>query len=60
MLTLEQIIKALDDRNWKRVSEGSGVNYQTVWKIARGNAGNVSYETVKKLSDYLLEKKPEE
>jgi len=57
MLTLEQIIITLGDRNWKRVSEGSGVNYQTVWKIARGNAGNVSYETVKKLSDYL-EKKP--
>jgi DNA-binding Xre family transcriptional regulator len=57
MLTLEQIILALGDRNWKRVSEGAEVNYQTVWKIARGNAGNVSYETVKKLSDYL-EKKP--
>lgn len=57
MFTLEQIILALGDRNWKRVSEGAGVNYQTVWKIARGNAGNVSYETVKKLSDYL-EKKP--
>ncbi|MDD2251230.1 MAG: helix-turn-helix transcriptional regulator [Candidatus Cloacimonetes bacterium] len=54
---MEQIILALGDRNWKRVSEGAGVNYQTVWKIARGNAGNVSYETVKRLSDYL-EKKP--
>ena len=59
MLSLEQIISALKDRNWKRVSEGSGVGYLTVWKIARGVPGNVSYQTVVKLSEYL-EKKPGE
>jgi transcriptional regulator with XRE-family HTH domain len=56
MLTLYQITTALGDRNWKRISEATGVNYQTVWKIARGSAGNVSYDTVKKLSDYLEKK----
>jgi len=59
MLTLEQITTALQDRNWKRVSEGSGVEYQTVRKIARGFPGNPSYQTVLKLSEYL-EKKPGE
>jgi hypothetical protein len=59
MLTLEQITTTLKDRNWKRVSEGSGVGYLTVWKIARGFPGNVSYQTVVKLSEYL-EKKPGE
>ena len=59
MLTLEQITTTLKDRNWKRVSEGSGVGYLTVWKIARGFPGNPSYQSVIKLSEYL-EKKPGE
>jgi hypothetical protein len=57
MLELEQIIKVLNkDRNLSEVCRRTGLNYLTVWKIAHGCGGRTSYETVKKLSDYLEEK----
>lgn len=53
MLTIDQIVTRLKDRKLKEVAKQSGVSYLTVWKIATGRAGNVSYETVVKLSEYL-------
>lgn len=53
MLAIDQIVTKLQDRKLKEVSKRSGVNYITVWRIATGCAGNVSYETVAKLSEYL-------
>jgi hypothetical protein len=53
MLTLEKISELLKDRKLKEVSRKCGVGYVTVWRIANNCAGNVSYETVSKLSEYL-------
>lgn len=53
MLSLEQIIILLQDRNLNEVSRRTGLAYPTVWRIANNQAGNVGYESVKKLSDYL-------
>jgi hypothetical protein len=53
MLSLEQIIEKLQDRNLTEVSRRTGLAVPTVWRIANGQAGNVGYITVKKLSDYL-------
>jgi len=53
MLTLEEITKILQDRKLTEVSRRSEVSYLTVWRIAKGMPGNVSYGTVVKLSDYL-------
>jgi transcriptional regulator with XRE-family HTH domain len=57
MLELNEIITLLQDRNLSEVSRRTGLAIPTVWRIANNQAGNVGYETVKKLSDYL-EKKP--
>ena len=57
MLSLDKIIEMLQDRNLSEVSRRTELSIPTVWRIANGQAGNVGYETVKKLSDYL-ESKP--
>lgn len=56
MMALDDIVKALHDRKATVVSEEVGLSYQTVWRIARGEVRNVSYETARKLSDYLTRK----
>lgn len=53
MLTIEQIIEALKDRSLKKVSESTGLSYDTVWRVANGKALKPSHDTVKKISDYL-------
>ena len=56
MMTLDDIVKALHDRKATVVSQEVGLSYQTVWRIARGEVKNISYETAKKLSDYFSKK----
>lgn len=53
MLSLEQIIEKLSDRNLTEVSRRTNLAVPTVWRIANNQAGNVGYTTIKKLSDYL-------
>jgi hypothetical protein len=53
MLSLDQIIPALKDRNLTEVSKRTGLSYMTVWRVSTGDHKNVEYETVKKLSEYL-------
>lgn len=53
MMTLEQITDALKDRKLVVVSEATGLAYNTVWRVAAGRAPSVSYDVVKRLSDYL-------
>lgn len=52
MKTLEEIKLALEDSNLKSVALKSGVHYNAVYRLMRGQV-SPSYETVKKLSDYL-------
>jgi transcriptional regulator with XRE-family HTH domain len=56
MMTLDDIVKALHDRKATVVAQEVGLSYQTVWRVARGETKNVSYDTAKKLSDYLNNK----
>jgi DNA-binding Xre family transcriptional regulator len=56
MMSLNDIVLALHDRKPTVVAQEVGLSYQTVWRISRGDATNVTYETAKKLSDYLQKK----
>lgn len=51
MMTLEEVIEALKDRNIRSVSRNSGIPYATIYRLSKGE--NVTYQTVKDLSDYL-------
>lgn len=53
MLSPEKIQSALRDRNLSKVSKQTGLSYMTVWRISHGCAGNIEYNTVAKLSEYL-------
>jgi len=53
MLSLEEIVKRLHDRNLKEVSRGAGVNYFSVIRLVKTKSELVEYKTIKRLSDYL-------
>ena len=53
MLTIEQILEKLKDRNLTKVADGSGLSTATLYKITSGRSVDVAYSSVKKLSDYL-------
>ena len=52
LLTLEQILKSLEDRNLSKVAEGAEVHYNTIISIKTGKA-KPSYDVLVKLSNYL-------
>ncbi len=52
MLTLEEIKKRLAESNLKAVAKKAGVHYNSLYRLTKADA-NPSYDTVKKLSDYL-------
>jgi DNA-binding Xre family transcriptional regulator len=53
MMTLEQVRASLDDRNLSKVAMAVDMAYDTVRRVANGENKQVSYETIKRLSDYL-------
>ena len=55
MLNKEEIKKRLKDKNLSAVARGSGINYQTLVLFYKKDNYNSSYETVRKLSNYLTE-----
>lgn len=52
-MTLEEIQKALEHRNLKKVAEFTGIAYNTVWRIATDNAKKPSFQDVQKIQAYL-------
>lgn len=54
MLSLDEVVKRLSDRKLTVVARATGLSYNTVWRVASGATTSVSYEVVKRLSDYLL------
>lgn len=54
MMTVEQVVAALSDRNLVVVAERTGLNYHTVWRVATG-CTNPAYSTIEKLSAYLTQ-----
>lgn len=53
MLTKDQVKERLKDRNLMAVSAATGLAYMSVYRVARGMDKQVTYETIKRLSDYL-------
>ena len=53
MLSLEEVIERLKDRNLKSVSIGADVGYLSLLKLVKYKSEKVEYLTVRKLSDYL-------
>lgn len=53
MLTLEKIIERLQDKNLTKVSERCGLTRPFLSGIRSGKVKNPSYDTIKKLSEYL-------
>lgn len=53
MLTIEQVIARLEPMNLRKVAEATGLHYNTVRKVAAGEAKEADYNTVLKLSNYL-------
>lgn len=53
MLTLDEIKQRLSDRNISAVAKSVGMTRQFISAVKTGKAPNPSYDTVKKLSDYL-------
>lgn len=54
MKTLEEIRAILRLMNLKKVSEGTGLHYNAVLRIAKGET-SPSYETVQRIIKYLEE-----
>lgn len=55
MMTLEQVRNALQDRTLTKVAAAAGLSYNTVLRVANGMDKSVSYDVVKRLSDYLAQ-----
>ena len=54
MYTREYVRNALQDRQITKVCEATGLSRFTLYRF-RDNVGNVSYDTVKALSDYFMD-----
>jgi transcriptional regulator with XRE-family HTH domain len=55
VLTIEEIQEALRDRRLRVVAMACGLSYPTVLAVKEGKS-KPSYETIKRLSDYLTGK----
>jgi DNA-binding phage protein len=55
MLTIEQVRTHLEDTNLKSLSKKLEIHYNTLYSAVKGT-GNPSYDTVKKISDYIENK----
>ena len=53
MLTLEQIQDLLKNRRLSVVAEKTGLSRMTIWRVREGKGVQISYDVVKRLSDYL-------
>lgn len=53
MLTIQQIVKKLQDRRIDKIAEATGLHYHTVRAIRAGENTDPAFSTAKALSDYL-------
>ena len=54
MYNLRYVRNAIQDRQASKVCDATGLSRHTFYRV-RDNTGNVSYDTVEKLSDYLMQ-----
>jgi DNA-binding Xre family transcriptional regulator len=52
-MTIDEIQKALADRNLQKVSDSTEISYYTIRRIANGEAKRPSYEDIEKIKAYL-------
>ena len=52
MLTKQQVVEMLSDRNITEVSRRTGLGYTTLWHAKQSGYG-ISYKTLEKLSEYF-------
>lgn len=55
ILTVQQVRYLLQDRRLEVVANSIGLSYHTLQRIRDNDEWNVSYNTLKKLSDYFNE-----
>ncbi len=53
MMDLEQVRRNLADRKARVVADACGLSYDTVWRVQTNQIKSVSYDVVKRLSDYI-------
>jgi transcriptional regulator with XRE-family HTH domain len=53
MLSEQEIITALQDRRLAMISEATGISRMTLTKIRSGRAIKPSYNTMRRISNYL-------
>jgi len=53
MLELNKIQELLKDRKPRVVADATGLAYDTVLRVQKGKIKSVSYDVVKRISDYL-------
>jgi transcriptional regulator with XRE-family HTH domain len=53
MMTIDEIRLALQDRRLTAIAQATGLHYNTVIAIKRGEQLNPSYDTLIRLSTYL-------
>ena len=53
MMTLDEIRKALNDRNLTKVGEALGISKQYLYRLRKGLIANPGYEKVRVLTEYL-------
>lgn len=56
MKSLEEVTKELQDRNTKMVAKKTGIGYRTVLAVKKSHIREFSYDTIKRISDYLEQK----
>jgi DNA-binding XRE family transcriptional regulator len=53
IMTLDEIINKLHDKNLKKVAQCANVSYRTLRSIYKGEQKNPSIDTMIKLTDYF-------
>jgi transcriptional regulator with XRE-family HTH domain len=53
MMTLEQVRRALHDRNMTTVAAATGLNRHTIARVKNDTAKEPTYYVIRRLSDYL-------
>jgi predicted transcriptional regulator len=52
MLTLDEIKKRLEPMNLKAVAKETGISYNAIYRMAKGDT-NPKYETVQKITKWI-------
>ncbi len=60
MLTLDELISRLKDRNLSAVARACGVRYSSLWRLINGKTHMMDVRALQRISDYLQDKQEAE